>query len=143
MADDGPVSPQFPVSSSPSNDTRNDPTLNSTTGDTDPANNENSQQQKLVLWQGIALLTADCMGVGILGLPNDMKLLGWAVGISFLVINCPINYYAGNLLSILATDIETKADNLSSIETNDNATEIELATTNHTSNTHHSRQYRY
>ena len=88
MADGGPVSPQFPVSSSPSNDTRNDPTLNSTTGD--PANNENSQQQKLVLWQGIALLTADCMGVGILGLPNDMKLLGWAIGISFLVINSSV-----------------------------------------------------
>ncbi len=132
MADGGPVSPQFSVPSSPSDDTGNDPTF-STTGD--PANNENSQQQKLVLWQGIALLTADCMGVGILGLPNDMKLLGWAVGISFLVINCPINYYAGNLLSILATDIETNGDNLSSTESSNDVTEIELATANHNSKT--------
>jgi hypothetical protein len=63
-------------------------------------------QQKLVLWQGIALLTADCMGVGVLGLPNDIKVLGWVVGIAFLVGNLPINYYAGNLLSLLALDVE-------------------------------------
>jgi len=82
-------------------------------------------EQKLLLWQGIALLTADCMGVGILGLPNDMKLLGWAAGLSFLVLNCPINYYAGNLLSILAMDIETGNK---STALNDSS-EVELAPT--------------
>lgn len=61
---------------------------------------------KLVLWQGIVLLTADCMGVGVLGLPNDIHVLGWAFGLGFLVGNLPINYYAGNLLSVLALDLE-------------------------------------
>ena len=137
MAEGEPVSPNFPVSSSPSNDASNDRTLSTEDHFGDRANAENhGSQQKLVLWQGIALLTADCMGVGILGLPNDMKLLGWAVGISFLVINCPINYYAGNLLSILATDIETRADNRVVADSNNtNIAEIELATAKHNSKT--------
>lgn len=66
----------------------------------------NNDTNKLVLWQGIALLTADCVGVGILGLPNDVEVLGWIVGLTFLVGNLPINYYAGNLLSNLALDVE-------------------------------------
>lgn len=73
------------------------------------------------------------MGVGILGLPSDMKLLGYAVGLSFLVLNCPINYYAGNLLSILASDIEMKEDNTTTDDSDANTTEIELAATIKTS----------
>jgi len=89
------------------------------------------QQDKLVVWQGIALLTADCMGVGILGLPNDMKVLGWAIGLSFLVLNCPINYYAGNLLSILALEIEhNNHDDEGDDKNQQSTTEIELAATN-------------
>jgi Transmembrane amino acid transporter protein len=65
---------------------------------------------KLVLWQGVALLTADCMGVGVLALPNDIHALGWAVGVGFLLANLPINYYAGNLLAMLALDIEDEKD---------------------------------
>ena len=118
------------MSSFPSNDTSNGPTLDSEKSSGEHAShNNNDGQQKLVLWQGIALLTADCMGVGILGLPNDMKLLGWAVGISFLVINCPINYYAGNLLSKLATDIEKRGEDITMTDDDANATEIELAST--------------
>mmetsp|Transcript_16025 Transcript_16025/g.37137 ORF Transcript_16025/g.37137 Transcript_16025/m.37137 type:complete len:605 (-) Transcript_16025:71-1885(-) len=116
----------------PSNDESDDPTLNMTVIDKkcESIKNENSdEQQKLVLWQGIALLTADCMGVGILGLPNDMKLLGWAVGLSFLVINCPINYYAGNLLSILAMDIEMGNESTVSCGDDADTSEIELAAT--------------
>jgi amino acid permease len=71
---------------------------------------ESVVDDKLVLWQGIALLTADCMGVGVLALPNDIRVLGWLVGIGFLVANLPINYYAGNLLAELALDIEEKCD---------------------------------
>ena len=122
----------FPLSSSPSNDASNDPTLNSDDIDGDHTNSngndiDDAAQQKLVLWQGIALLTADCMGVGILGLPSDMKLLGWAIGLSFLVLNGPINYYAGNLLSMLASDIETKDDNTTLNDDDEHVTEIELA----------------
>lgn len=69
------------------------------------------------------------MGVGILGLPNDMKLLGWAVDLSFLVLNCPINYYAGNLLSVMASDIEMRGDSSRIDDNNANTTEIELAAT--------------
>lgn len=42
-----------------------------------------SNEDLLVVWQGIALLTADCMGVGVLGLPNDIKSLGYAAGFTF------------------------------------------------------------
>jgi Transmembrane amino acid transporter protein len=64
----------------------------------------------LVVWQGIALLTADCMGVGVLGLPNDIKSLGYVAGFTFLLGNFPINYYAGNLLSTLALNLEQQQD---------------------------------
>lgn len=128
MPDTTSADPVFPRSFPPSNDASNDPNLNSTTT-IDGNHDIDGAQQKLVLWQGIALLTADCMGVGILGLPSDMKVLGWAVGLSFLVINCPINYYAGNLLSILASDIERKEENATMDDGDANTTEIELAAT--------------
>ena len=51
------------------------------------------------------------MGVGILGLPNDMKVIGFSIGIGFLLLNCPINYYAGNLLAIVASNIENENQN--------------------------------
>ncbi len=68
---------------------------------------------KLVLWQGVALLTADCLGVGVLALPNDVRLLGYTMGLTFLILNLPINYYAGDLLSVMALQLEggaTSAD---------------------------------
>jgi amino acid permease len=67
---------------------------------------EEDAAPKLVLWQGVALLTADCLGVGVLALPHDIKTLGWGLGFSFLIANFPINYYAGNLLSVIALDVE-------------------------------------
>jgi hypothetical protein len=69
-----------------------------------------SSDDLLVVWQGIALLTADCMGVGVLGLPNDIKSLGYVAGFTFLLGNFPINYYAGNLLSVLALDLENQQE---------------------------------
>ena len=36
----------------------------------DPSDND------LNAWQGAALLTADCMGTGLLALPEDIKVLG-------------------------------------------------------------------
>jgi hypothetical protein len=55
---------------------------------------------------GAALLTADCMGTGILALPGDMKILGSLFGLSFLVTNLFINFYAGSILCQSATFVE-------------------------------------
>mmetsp|Transcript_25886 Transcript_25886/g.71094 ORF Transcript_25886/g.71094 Transcript_25886/m.71094 type:complete len:586 (+) Transcript_25886:142-1899(+) len=96
-------------------------------GGVEPAANDQKEQDKLILWQGIVLLTAECVGVGILGLPNEVKLLGWAVGVSFLVLNCPINYYAGNLLSKLALRLESEHETSKHI--NSVEVEVELART--------------
>lgn len=82
---------------------------------------------KLVLWQGVALLTADCLGVGVLALPHDVKLLGWGLGLGFLIANFPINFFAGNLLSIISLDIEDGGGSSvpSTIQAN-HSTELEM-----------------
>ena len=70
------------------------------------------QQQNLNndlnIWQGAALLTADCLGTGILALPHDIEVLGTMLGLGFLIINLPINYYAGTILSDTAHVVESK-----------------------------------
>ena len=58
---------------------------------------------------GALLLTADCMGTGILALPHDMKVLGSVAGLSFLILNLPINWYAGKLLGDSAAFVECRA----------------------------------
>lgn len=83
-----------------------------------PSTDENDEQHheqfdndtKLNLWQGVALLTADCLGVGVLALPYDAYKLGWAFGLSFLIVNFPINYVAGNYLSVIALDLESESE---------------------------------
>ena len=55
---------------------------------------------------GAALLTADCMGTGILALPGDMKVMGSGFGIGFLVANLFVNFYAGSILCHAATCVE-------------------------------------
>jgi hypothetical protein len=65
-----------------------------------------ASDEKLALWHGVALLTADCLGVGVLALPHDIYELGWVFGFSFLIVNFPINFFAGNYLSKIALDIE-------------------------------------
>lgn len=72
------------------------------------SNNDNTiNSNKLVLWQGVALLTADCLGVGVLALPNDIRVLGYGLGLTFLILQFPINFYAGDLLSVMALQLET------------------------------------
>lgn len=61
----------------------------------------------LTIWPGAMLIVADCMGTGILALPRDLKVLG-PFGIFFLVLNLPINYYAGSILHKAACSIETR-----------------------------------
>lgn len=81
-----------------------------------PQSNNESQSQhlnekKLEVWLGSALLSAECVGVGILALPHDVKnVIGLRYGLFFLILNFPINYIAGNFLSILALDIENKEE---------------------------------
>jgi hypothetical protein len=66
----------------------------------DPSNND------LTLITGALLLTADCMGTGILALPGDINTLGQTFGIVFLILNLPINLYAGTILSQCALFVE-------------------------------------
>jgi amino acid permease len=60
----------------------------------------------LSMWQGAALLTADCLGTGILALPHDIRVLGVGLGVGFLILNLPINLYAGTILSDAAGFVE-------------------------------------
>lgn len=62
----------------------------------------------LSFWQGATLLTADCLGTGVLALPGNMRVLGWKVGLAFLLLNVPINLYAGTILSNAAGYVERK-----------------------------------
>jgi amino acid permease len=60
----------------------------------------------LNMWQGAALLTADCIGTGLLALPADIHTLGYGIGLTFLVANLPINLYAGCIFHNTATAVE-------------------------------------
>ena len=60
----------------------------------------------LSMIQAATLLTADCVGVGILALPKDVQELGWIIGLGLLLLNLPINYYAGKILAVTATHVE-------------------------------------
>jgi hypothetical protein len=70
------------------------------------SNYEYISPNNLKVWQGAALLTADCLGTGILALPGDIQVLGTGLGIGFLIANLPINLFAGFLLSHTATHVE-------------------------------------
>jgi hypothetical protein len=63
---------------------------------------------RLNVWQGAALLTADCLGTGLLALPSDVKVLGWTLGLGFLLANLPINFYAGTIFHKVASAVESK-----------------------------------
>ena len=69
--------------------------------------NDNTEDN-LTMLQAAALLTADCMGTGLLALPQDIQVLGWAVGLGFLILNLPINWYAGCMLSDAALEVERR-----------------------------------
>ena len=62
----------------------------------------------LGIWTGATLLTADCLGTGILALPNAIHVLGMKFGLFFLIFNLIINLYAGILLDYSANHIEQK-----------------------------------
>lgn len=64
----------------------------------------------LTVASGAALIVADCMGTGILALPNDLRVLGTAFGLFFLIVNLPINYYAGSILHRAARSVESRTN---------------------------------
>jgi hypothetical protein len=78
-------------------------------GDHEGKNEDNGNL--LNIWQGAALLTADCLGTGLLALPHDVQVLGPGFGIFFLVANLPINLFAGTILSQAARYVEKKKRN--------------------------------
>lgn len=69
-------------------------------------NGHDEQNSTLNAWQGAALLTADCLGTGLLALPNNIYTLGVPLGLGFLICNLPINYYAGWIFHRSALAIE-------------------------------------
>ena len=75
--------------------------------DDDDDENKNEHVNDLNVWNGSALLVADCMGTGLLALPNDIKVLG-TFGMLFLIANLPINWFAGNMLSLAADRVEQR-----------------------------------
>ena len=74
------------------------------------------EESLLSLWQGILLVTAECVGVGILALPHNVHTLGGGttggqlVGLGFLILNLPINFVAGRYLSGMAMSLELETN---------------------------------
>ena len=66
-----------------------------------------STSSGLTVMCAAALLIADCVGTGILALPFDVRVvLGSGWGVFFLMLNLPINLYAGYILSETARHME-------------------------------------
>jgi len=74
--------------------------------------NVNEHKNDLNVWNGTALLVADCLGTGILALPHDVEVLGTSFGLIFLISNLPINLFAGVILSYSADQVE-RSDSVS------------------------------
>lgn len=58
--------------------------------------------------QAATLLTAECLGTGLLALPGDIQVLGFWPGMLFLVMNIPINLAAGTILCMSASIVEER-----------------------------------
>lgn len=69
---------------------------------------QDSSANDLTILTSALLLTADCMGTGILALPADVQTLGKGVWLAFLIFNLPVNLYAGTILSWSALFVEEK-----------------------------------
>ena len=82
--------------------------------DDDPTNSINTTREAddsrtmslLSTRQAVALLIADCLGTGLLALPQTVWILGRTLGLGFLIGNLPMNWYAGTLLSRAAYQVE-------------------------------------
>mmetsp|Transcript_13646 Transcript_13646/g.32430 ORF Transcript_13646/g.32430 Transcript_13646/m.32430 type:complete len:546 (+) Transcript_13646:182-1819(+) len=83
--------------------------------DGDDASYSDHSPNDLTIVSGAALIMADCLGTGILALPADIHVLGLGVGLTFLLLNLPINLYAGTILSKTATWVEDRLDECSPV----------------------------
>ena len=68
--------------------------------------NDNDNNNNLNLFHSVALLTADCLGTGILALPAVIAVLGRPFGLTFLILQLPLNVYAGTILCDSAHIVE-------------------------------------
>eukprot|EP00551_Chaetoceros_affinis_P009359 CAMPEP_0203664834 /NCGR_PEP_ID=MMETSP0090-20130426/2171_1 /ASSEMBLY_ACC=CAM_ASM_001088 /TAXON_ID=426623 /ORGANISM="Chaetoceros affinis, Strain CCMP159" /LENGTH=545 /DNA_ID=CAMNT_0050528211 /DNA_START=27 /DNA_END=1661 /DNA_ORIENTATION=+ len=81
----------------------NDSTTSSSSSYVDPSTND------LTTITGAALIVADCMGTGILALPNNINVtLGRNFGLFFLILNVLVNLYAGTILCSVALVVEKR-----------------------------------
>jgi hypothetical protein len=86
----------------------------------------------LNMWQGAALLTADCLGTGLLALPQDIHVLGRVIGIGFLIVNLPINLFSGTILSRAADHVEeeqSQSEDPIDVDFDDTCTESNVVAT--------------
>ena len=81
----------------------------------DAASYSDHSPNDLTIVSGAALIMADCLGTGILALPADIHVLGLGVGLAFLILNLPINLYAGTILSRSATWVEDRLSECSPV----------------------------
>ena len=91
----------------------------------DAASYSDHSPNDLTVVSGAALIMADCLGTGILALPADIHVLGLGVGLAFLILNLPINLYAGTILSRSATWVEERLSECSPVPV-----DLELDATN-------------
>ena len=91
----------------------------------DAASYSDHSPHDLTIVSGAALIMADCLGTGILALPADIRVLGLGVGLAFLILNLPINLYAGTILSRSATWVEERLSECSPVPV-----DLELDATN-------------
>ena len=94
---------------------------------------EFASSNDLTIVTSALLLTADCMGTGILALPADVQTLGRGVGLAFLVLNLPVNLYAGTILSWCALFVEKKVVDDSSSDELEEKEEYEVELRNYES----------
>ena len=78
-------------------------------------------------YQGVALLTADCLGTGILALPAVVVVLGRSFGLAFLILQLPINLYAGTILCHSADVVEQRQHQVISCQSGKIVHELESA----------------
>jgi hypothetical protein len=97
-------------------------------GENDDSSTASSYQYEsandLTMLQGAALLTADCLGTGLLALPQDVQVLGKVIGLGFLILNLPINLYAGTILSWAADHVDDKETQLDSVDIDTESTVV-------------------
>lgn len=111
------------------------------------ASYEDPSSNDLTLVTGALLLTADCMGTGILALPADVQTLGQTFGLIFLLLNLPVNLYAGTILSKSALFVEenmlghtptsdeyNKYDDTETVDNDDNHSTVEMKETDKANN---------